>query len=158
MFDSPSGFCSSASLASAPPLSRRANKAQEVSRGQKASIRESESALSGIPASVPCRFPRLDSSKISLLCATHHIPPFFVHGEPISREEHPRGRASRVRGVTECPMRPRGRTAVTPQCRQTSKPANRQTGKPANLVVCQLRCPYFSPSSRPSFVRCSFAM
>lgn len=37
--------------------------------------------------------------------------------------------------------------------RQTSGPAT-----PANLVVCQLRLPYLLPSSRSSFVRCSFAM
>lgn len=123
MPDASSVFRSSASTTSAPPLPRRANELKGKVVDKKRPICESESTLLGISASVPRHFPSSDSLKISLICATPHISPFFVHGESISRKEHPRGRASRVREVTECPMRPpRGRATATPQCRQTSKP------------------------------------
>jgi len=122
MPDASSVFRSSASTTSAPPLPRRSNELKGKVVDKKRPICESESTLLGISASVPRHFPRSDSLKISLICATPHISPFFVHGEPISRKEHSRGRASRVREVTECSMRPCRRATATPQCRQTSKP------------------------------------
>lgn len=128
MPDASSVFRSSASTTSAPPLPRRANELKGKVVDKKRPICESESTLLGISASVPRHFPSSDSLKISLICATPHISPFFVHGEPISRKEHPRGRASRVRGVTECPMRP-----------VDARQRPRNAAKPANLVVCQLQ-------------------
>lgn len=120
MLDAPSVFRSSASTTSAPPLPRRANELKGKVVDKKRPICESESTLLGISASVPRHFPSSDSLKISLICATPHISPFFVHGEPISRKEHSRRRASRVREATECSMRPCRRATATSQCQQTS--------------------------------------
>lgn len=139
MPDASSVFRSSASTTSAPPLPRRANELKGKVVDKKRPICESESTLLGISASVPRHFPSSDSLKISLICATPHISPFFVHGEPISRKEHSRGRASRVREVTECPMRPPVDARQRP----------RNAGKPANLVVCQLCLPLLFALSAP---------
>lgn len=138
MPDASSVFRSSASTTSAPPLPRRANELKGKVVDKKRPICESESTLLGISASVPRHFPSSDSLKISLICATPHISPFFVHGEPISRKEHSRRRASRVREVTECPMHPRGRATVTPQCRRTCKPRRLPAALPLLFALSAL--------------------